>query len=107
MTLLAMSVLKVTSVVPIPSATSNVGASLTTTPTAMLITSVSVNAPPVPVLPRSSVETVTVAVPLKDVFGVKVEPSRAVLISSMVPVNVIVVSSVPSPTVNVTFAPSE
>ena len=73
-----------------------------TFPTVIVTTSVSLKAPPVPVLPKSSVVTVTVAVPLKDVVGVKVDPSKAVLISAIVPVNVIVVSSVPSPTVKVT-----
>ena len=86
------------SVVAVPLLTKKVGAVLTFEPTVMPIVSTSCNDPPLPVLPWSSVVIVIVAVPLKEALGVKVSPSRDVLMSSIVPVKVMSVSSVPSPT---------
>ncbi len=68
-------------------------------PTAIWMVSVSLRASPEPVLPRSLVAKVMLAYPLYPLSGVKTNPSSAVFISAMVPVKVIVVSSVPSPIV--------
>ena len=65
----------------------------------MFTESVSESGPPVPLLPWSFVVIVTLAVPLKPKFGVKLIPLSAALILAMVPVKVIVASAVPSPTV--------
>ena len=74
------------------------GASLTAL-TVMPTVSVSVNAPPEPVLPWSSVVSVRVTAPLKSAFGSNDMPSSAALMLAAVPVNVIVLSALPSPTV--------
>ena len=65
------------------------------------IASVSLCAPPEPLLPRSLVVTVNPPMPAKPLVGVKVIPSSAALMFASVPVNVIVVFSVPLPTVKV------
>ena len=71
--------------------------------TVMLIVSSSVSAPP-PVLPWSSVWIRRVATPLNPRSGVKTKPSKALLMSAWVPVNTIVVSSKPSPTLKVKWS---
>src|ERR1044072_6158379 len=63
----------------------------------MLTVSVSVFAPPDPLLPRSFVVMVKVAAPLKPSVGVKLMPFKAALMLLIVPWNVIVASAVPSP----------
>ena len=63
--------------------------------------SVSLSAPPGPVLPRSSVEICTLALPMKPGVATKVAPASAALMSAMVPVKVMVASAVPSPVLKV------
>ena len=76
-------------------------AAQTVIPPATLIAteSVSLSAPPLPVLPRSFVTTWRPAAPLNPLVGLNDRPLRAVLIAAMVPLKVIVGSAVPSPVV--------
>ena len=77
-----------------------VGASLTAF--TLTVTAVeAVSGPPAPVLPRSSTVTATLAAPLKFAVGPNVKPSRAALMSAIVPVKTSVASFVPVPVVNV------
>ena len=69
--------------------------------TLIVIVSLSVKVPPVPVLPWSLVTIWRLAVPEKAAVGLKLSPASAVLTAAIVPVNVIVASAVPSPTVKV------
>ena len=77
--------------------------------TVIVIVVLLVKAPPLPVLPRSSISTSSVASPSKSVAEVKVAPLMARLTSLSVPLKVMVSSAVPSPTSNVSpvVKPSE
>ncbi len=65
----------------------------------MLMVSVSLCAPPLPVLPWSLVVICKLAAPLKSAVGTKLNPSSAALRSASVPVKVITASATPSPAV--------
>ena len=69
--------------------------------TLIVIVSSSVSAPPLPVLPWSSVWICTLAAPIKLVVGEKMSPFKAVLIADSAPVKTITGSAVPLPVVKV------
>ena len=69
--------------------------------TVMFTVSVSLSAPPEPVLPRSFVLICRLAAPVKFAVGTKLSPFNAVLIAETVPVNVVVASFTPSPALKV------